>query len=565
MREIEIVKHVPFFLIGSLLALLGAGSAQRQESGRQLNRQILLPDEETTIAPCCPSGPEYDRFPPVPTREIASPPPGRPVDDRTYQRLKELAGFDPNVPDGRDAGTAEDGEAPGLIEELIVPLAPDKRSQFNGVNQEKGGGFPPDTNIAVGPGHLLEAVNFVFRLSTKANGNALFQTFNDHFGTSSKAFLFDPKVYYDPISERFFVVVLELDDAKDKSFIYLSVSRDREPSSLASGWCNYKFSSKRKRAYADYPQLGMNEKWLAIGTNNFKFSGGFFERSHLWVIDKTELVDNASGCPQLSLFKFTAATDADGELAFNVQPAQHYTDTGLPGDTLFLVSTPFSSSDVYVLWRLQSSSPAAGGRAAKTKPTLSRSNLAATPFSLPPLAAQKGKGVPLDSGDTRVMQQVVFRDNKLWFAFATGCNLGGGGNESCIRVARIIPDAAAGTVDFEDTFGAGKNNHIWWPGLAVNQRGDVVVVFQRSGKKTFLSVAYNGMKKGASKFDTIKFLARGKCSSQAIGGGGFNRTGDYVGAQPDPSNNRQFWIAGEFSKRFGSHCDWFTKIAKVSY
>ena len=101
----------------------------------------------------------------------------------------------------------------------------------------------------------------------------------------------------------------------------------------------------------------------------------------------------------------------------------------------------------------------------------------------------------------------------------------------------------------------------------MNRLGDVVVPFQRSSRRLFLSTAYNGKKARAKKMDAVVSLARGKCNLQDIDGSGLNRTGDYVGAQADPLGNLSFWIAGEFSKKVKGlkGCNWSTQIATARY
>ena len=43
------------------------------------------------------------------------------------------------------------------------------------------------------------------------------------------------------------------------------------------------------------------------------------------------------------------------------------------------------------------------------------------------------------------------------------------------------------------------------------------------------------------------------------------RTGDYVGVQADPADEKGFWIAGEYAGTVVSACDWRTYVARVTY
>ena len=569
----------------ALVLMLGMGPTSKtsgavQDSGRNSQRgpagETFAPIAIEELEPCCSSTPSARGGQPGRRNgQVIEVPRGSPIDPATYRRLKEEADFDPRVPEGSEAALAE--------EALLLPAAPRIRSKFEGLDANKAGGFfPPDTIVAAGPNEVLEATNSALRLSSRANKDVEIQSLNDHFGVKPSrpqprnsgsarlaGDLFDPKVYFDRLSNRFFVVALLQNDSPNRSFIYLSVSRSRSVVSLEEGWCNYRIRGKRNNAWADYPGLGMNGSWLAISANNFKFAnkGGNFVNVYLFVVDKVSLVDNSASCPKLTLFVFKAPREANGAFASTVQPAQHYTESGLPGDPLFMVSAVFGTSTSYGLWQLTTGNT----RATAAKPSLSRISLTGNLYSIPPQARQKGGGVRLDTGDNRMMQ-AAFRDGELWATHATGCNLGAGPNESCVRVLKVTPggssgtSALSGTIDFQETFGR-RNEFFWWPGIAVNKLGDIVVAFQRSSRRLFLSTAYNGKKARAKKMDVVRVLAKGRCNSQDIGTGTLARTGDYVGAQTDPLDNLTFWIAGEFLKRVKGlkGCNWATQIATAKY
>ena len=59
-------------------------------------------------------------------------------------------------------------------------------------------------------------------------------------------------------------------------------------------------------------------------------------------------------------------------------------------------------------------------------------------------------------------------------------------------------------------------------------------------------------------WSTVSTYAGGSCSSTAT-----NRTGDYSGAQLDPSDLTSFWLAGERNIVLGGSCQWETRVAKL--
>lgn len=175
------------------------------------------------IEPCCEST-HSDEQPRRVSGRVAVPR-GQMVDPATYLRLKEEAALDPRVPRGTEVGFVEESES--------LAAAPRVRSKFEGLDANTGF-IPPDTIVAAGPNEVLEAVNSALRLSSRANTDVKTQTLNDHFGVKSSP-LFDPKVYFDRLSNRFFIVALFRTERLPASFIYLSVSQSSSVVSLEKG------------------------------------------------------------------------------------------------------------------------------------------------------------------------------------------------------------------------------------------------------------------------------------------------------------------------------------------
>src|SRR5439155_24355132 len=56
---------------------------------------------------------------------------------------------------------------------------------FNGTNSSQSGFYPPDTQGAVGPNHIVEMVNGRFQVFTKAGGSAVQSTTLNQFWASN--------------------------------------------------------------------------------------------------------------------------------------------------------------------------------------------------------------------------------------------------------------------------------------------------------------------------------------------------------------------------------------------
>jgi hypothetical protein len=496
----------------------------------------LISEEE--IQPCCMRGQrdaDADRI-----TSVKRVPPNRYVDDITMRRLKEEASSTPTSIRGTAISFFDDRK--------LQAAAPPVIRRFDGLNFFNDPGFPPDTIISAGPSHIIEMTNSGIRLSLKDNSNIQTQKVTEFFERPNK-FLFDPKVYFDKISNRFFAVILEFDTSPKTSTFHFAISRTPTPSNLTTDWCRYRINGISGDSAADFPGIGMNENWMALTANNFGFNDDMFSKVLIKVINKSVLVNNTNSCPAIKVFSFTNPN------SFTVQPALHYSATNLPGNPLFMVSTIFGANNQYELWRVKG--------AVGSKPTLTKTNVASLGYNIPPNAKHRGEAELFDTSDNRMLQ-VAFRNGSLWSSFTTGCSFGEPPNESCVRVVQIIPNESSGVTGFEASIGGGANRFFWMPGIAVNQSNDVVITFQQSSPGLFLGTAYTGKRNNASKFEPFRVAKAGQCNLKDVDDSGRNRTGDYTGAQADPVDS-SFWIAGEYPSLFGGRCEWNTVIARVKY
>ncbi len=458
------------------------------------------------------------------------------------------------------------GSNVGTPEEPMMSRAPNTVINFDGLNRATAAfdgqsGAPPDTILAASPTKLIEGTNVSLLLANRTGVEVDRIPLNNFFGFNGSSVLFDPKVYFDRLSERFFIVALEQSEEPNLSGIWLGVSKDSDPTALSAPdqFCTYRIQGRRDGSWADYPLIGVNENWFAVSVNNFAFSDGGFRRAQIYLTRISQITNNGDTCPALAIKRFAPPVDARGRRAFNIHPAQHYTTTDLPGKPLFLVSgSSIVPSTEYTLWRIITDG---GGQPRISKQTLDGDFA----YFLPPLAPQRNGDV-LDTGDPRVTQ-AAFRDGHVWATHATACAVGPLPNESCVRAVRLTPTANSTTISFQETFGR-PNQFMFWPGIAVNRNGDVMMAYQRSNPAGFMGVTFNGKRANNMHFDGFRQLRGSSCPLRNFAPGlGANRTGDYVGLQTDPLDDISFWVAGEYTSQinpaFG--CDWKTRIGRARY
>src|SRR5205085_2023485 len=89
----------------------------------------------------------------------------------------------------------------------LLPLGPSPAvaASFQGVQSR--GGFPPDTQGAAGPNHLLAVVNGNILVQSKTGSNLATATLAGFFaGGSITNDVFDPRVQYDPYGNRWILI-----------------------------------------------------------------------------------------------------------------------------------------------------------------------------------------------------------------------------------------------------------------------------------------------------------------------------------------------------------------------
>ena len=130
------------------------------------------------------------------------------------------------APRGRKSGSEQvDGRSVVTPKGIVT-------STFTGIRNNSR---PMDPTLAVGPFHIIHAVNEEFAFFTK-NGVLTFQQqFTDFFSEFVDPRISDPKCVYDHYSNRFVMSILgfSMDDAGNGfSNIYLAISDDDDPNGI---------------------------------------------------------------------------------------------------------------------------------------------------------------------------------------------------------------------------------------------------------------------------------------------------------------------------------------------
>lgn len=419
---------------------------------------------------------------------------------------------------------------------------------FNGLNfrqqrlANRGNQFsvePPDQGLCAGNGFVLEAVNDVLRaFDTSGNPVTGVVDLNSFFGYAPAIvrstgkfgpFVTDPSCYFDPDTQRWFVVVLTLDRVGTTSSLsgtnHLDIAVSNSASPLGTftlfhlpvqndgtqGTPNHGCAGGP--CLGDFPHIGADANGIYLTTNEFNLFAPGFRGSQIYAISKQMLTSGAASVPAV-LFD-TAGFLLGGLPGFTVWPAttpamMYSNDAG--GTEFFLSSVAVfnaSQSDNRIrIWALSNTQSLNG---ASPSLALNSSFIQVPTYGRPPRADQQAGDIPLgscindtttvitslggftgcwqalfvtepahnevesqhvDSGDSRMMQ-VVFANGNLWGALDTAVFVNGS-LKAGVSYYAFQPSATMTSVSgsvLKTGVLAFPGNNLTYPALAVTGSG----------------------------------------------------------------------------------------------
>ena len=370
---------------------------------------------------------------------------------------------------------------------------------------------PPDQGLAVGPSSAgTVAVEFVndtlniYSMSGKTLLGAIpaFQV----FGLPSNAFMSDPRAYWDPQTQHWFLTMFIVGTANGSqpSIQFIDVSQTTSPfgpyttfginttdSANTAGGCP---------CFGDYDQIGADRSGFFIATNEFSIGGPYFNGSVIYAISKGGLISAARGSvppPVVQVYRVPYASDSFA--AYHISPS-----TVTPGaqtrDTEFFVESNSNLNygralHVYAL--MDTNHLNTGGR-----PTMVETSVPSEFYSFPPNAFQKSgpfpygqsigaTGVGQLQSDFNAVQEVTYAGGMLYGTMSTGFNYGTGQNVGAawfVLAPKVSGTGISVTVARQGYVRTSQN--LLYPVLGVNARGWGYMAFAVAGPNRYPSAGY---------------------------------------------------------------------------
>lgn len=448
-----------------------------------------------------------------------------------------------------------------------------------------GGCAPPDQALAASPNWVLQAVNTSVAVYNTAgtmqagfpkSAQAFFGIPNEPNNCDpnhgNQPFLSDPRAFFDQNTGRFWVAMLQVENAFGiaascpfQTTYWVAVSQTNNP---AGAWFVYAFNmafGSDSTGAADYTQFGFDGQAIYFSGNIFNNAGSAYEYAEFLSAKKSAMQAGA-GVSAFGFFNLSASSTRS-VLVDTVQPvmAENYPQGPRAG---FLINSfningdPFghdcfsSACNGLVMWAV--------GNPGTSSITLSGWIINTANYIAPPGADEPGCAKCIETLDTRISGTPVYHTGLITFGLDTGVNNG----------TQVVPGIFWGQVypTIDDTFHMNSlaliqqgyfnysgDGAASFPALMPDDEGNLTMVFEFMNSSTNPESAY------VSRRAT---LLRGRFHDGGIvlfGGAAATfdqRWGDYEACSYDGRGGNHVWCAGENAAASG---DWATGIGRVGF
>jgi hypothetical protein len=500
---------------------------------------------------------------------------------------------------------------------------PEVKLSFEGVNHRDsrlafGGnqfsGEPADQGLCVGNGVILETVNSALRVYNAGSGAPVSPvlSLNEFYGFPPAInrttgtfgpFTFDISCHYDPDTNRWFHLAVDLDQDpttgafNGKNYLDLAVSTSGDPT---GSWNVYRIPGMNDGSegtpdhncaggpcFADFPHIGVDQNGVYITTNEFPLFEAGFTGAQVYAISKTALV---GGADSIDVYLFDTSQAAwqvrDGEPGFTLWPAlsagkQFSTDAG--GSNYFVSSNAVfddanGDSEEIIVWAVSNTSSL---NTANPGLTLTRTILPSQLYAVPPSSVQKTGPFPLgeclndtsgaffgtncgaalfglppqnlpvgtiDTSDSRVLD-ARYANGKLWAVLGTAAEVGGEQRTGVgwfIFNASVSGSGVSATIRKQGIL-AVEGESLAYPTVGVTTSGRGIIGFTRVGENLFPSYGYASFDDVAG-VGPVHMIREGQSTQDGFTeyppiGGNRPRWGDYGAAAVD---GRNVYLAGQY-------------------
>jgi hypothetical protein len=429
-------------------------------------------------------------------------------------------------------------------------------TNFLGSQLSESGFIPPDCIGDVGPTQILVAANGRLKVFSKSGTIGPLNSSTDNFFNSVRngSGTSDPHIRYDRLSQRWFIVIINLANRNNRVLIAVSSGSIITSNSSFTFYFfqqNLVSPTGDNNRFADYPTLGVDANALYIGTNNFTIAGSFTSLTG-FVVRKTSLT--GGGPIVVSAFRNLSLFTPQG--VDNDDPA------ATVGYFIGVNVSVFNQIDILMISD-PGGTPSISGTFNITVPTTR------FPEDVPAL----GTSTKLDALDDRLFAAHI-RKNKLtgvqslWTAHNIEVNSSGvgstTGNRTASRWYEFRNIYTTPTLNQAGTlFDPAVSNpqFFWIPSVAMNGQGHMALSCSRAGVGRRAEIVLAG-RLSSDPLGSTQTFTLGQSSSTAYDITVTNpqRWGDYSQTVVDPTDDMTMWTFQEYCNATDS---WAVRVIEL--
>lgn len=449
-------------------------------------------------------------------------------------------------------------------------------ASFDGIGDSTGnsaGCAPPDTDIDVGQGYVVEIVNAChngigkFAVYTKDGTRVLGPVALANLwttGTCATNGHGDGVVIYDQLADRWLISQFAGVAQPTDECVAVSVTGDP-----TGAYYIYDFPVF-PGSFADYPKIGVWPDAYYTSFNVFTKDGSGFEGAGFVAFERSAML---VGDPDARMVVFKG-NGSDG--AYSLLPADVDgilpPPAGTPGIFVDYVSPWLWGADNYALYLWQMSvdwtNPANSTLTGPTAIEVEPFNDGLCPNQGRNCVPQPNGGEGLDALNDRLMFRLAYRNFGDHEALVVNQSVGVTNTSPPVGVRWYqLTTSAVGANDWsvvqQGTFAPVDGNSRWMGSIAMDHNGNIALGYSLSGPSTIPSIAYTGR----LTTDPPGIMTQPETILLAGGGVQFstgNRWGDYSAMTVDPADDCTFWYAQEYYAQSGAF-GWSTHIGSFKF
>jgi hypothetical protein len=383
----------------------------------------------------------------------------------------------------------------------------------------------PDSAIAVGPNHVLTAVNFQMQVQNLDGSNPTKTSIGTSFfpGDPTNS-IGDPRVIYDAADDRFIMSWLGFrypNQGTPDSWCDVAVSATNDP---RGAWNKYSFHVQRSgMKQMDFDSLGYDNNAIYVTGRVRDAAGSMVVGNRMVIVDKAKALTGAMLTP---IYVDDIALPNNAGLAEIIKPVEPLDTAALNGPTFFLTQSGQSQLVLYTL----------------TDPlgahSFTETTIPITTWAPPSTTAPQEGGPALPDEDAGfVLQKTTQRNGVIWSAQTVSMS-GNSGDRAGVAVYKI----KAATAKLVNQYAINDPQlSFFMPAVVPDSMGNAAVVFAASNANSFASILYARYEAMTDQFDAPYVVAEGTTHFDGAA------WGDYFDAAGDVQSGNQVWLHGELA------------------